>query len=360
MISNKEWMLGAIKLAETGALSWRGIARELGVPKSSVSDALRAYYKEREKVDDDVDAVKRVDDMYPSLSYSEEFYTLNAINSDDPITYETVFKIVTDPTKQEGTHLFIPDAQAKEGVDFSHLAALGNYIVHKKPDVIINIGDFADMESLSSWDKGKKSAEGKRVIKDINAAIEAMWILLEPLYNLQQAELEEFGEIKYKPRMVLCLGNHEDRITRHVNSCPELDGFLGIHSLKYEEFGWEVYPFLTPVTVGGIAYCHYFQNVMTGKPMTGTAANMLTKLGRSFSMGHRQILDIATRYLQIDGEQQFGLVAGAFYMHEEDYKGQQGNHHWKGIVVKHNVRNGSYNPMVVSIDWLLENYGEAK
>jgi hypothetical protein len=348
---NKEWLLDAIKLAETGAVSWRGIARELGVPKSSVSDALRAYYKEREKVDDDTDAVKRVDEMYEQAS---------VVADKEVVSYESVFKIVTDTTKQEGTHLFIPDVQAKEGVDFSHLAALGNFIVHKKPDVIINIGDFADVPSLSSWDKGKKSAEGKRVINDINAAIEAMWILLEPLYNLQQAELEEFGEIKYKPRLILTLGNHEDRITRHVNSCPELDGFLGIGNLKYEEFGWEVYPFLTPVTVGGIAYCHYFQNVMTGKPMTGTAANMLTKLGRSFSMGHRQILDIATRYLQIDGEQQFGLVAGAFYMHEEDYKGQQGNHHWKGIVVKHNVKNGSYNPMVVSIDWLLENYGEVK
>ena len=349
MNNNNDWKQLAIRLAETNALSWRGIARELDVPKSSVSDHLRAYYKEREKVDDDTDAVKRVDEMYEQAS---------VVADKESVSYESVFKIATDKTKQEGTHLFIPDVQAKEGVDFSHLAALGNYIVHKKPDVIINIGDFADMESLSSWDKGKKSAEGKRVIKDINAAIEAMWILLEPLYNLQQLELEEFGEIKYKPRMVLCLGNHEDRITRHVNSCPELDGFLGIHSLKYEEFGWEVYSFLTPVTVGGIAYCHYFQNVMTGKPMTGTAANMLPKIARSFSMGHRQVLDIATRYLQIDGEQQFGLIAGAFYMHEEDYKGQQGNHHWRGIVVKHNVKAGSYNPMMVSIDWLLENYGE--
>ncbi len=47
MSSNKDWAEDAIKLAETGALSWRGIARELDVPKSSVSDMLRAYYKMR-------------------------------------------------------------------------------------------------------------------------------------------------------------------------------------------------------------------------------------------------------------------------------------------------------------------------
>lgn len=48
MNENKDsWKLDAIRLAETGAVSWRGIARELGQPKSSVSDYLRAYYKMR-------------------------------------------------------------------------------------------------------------------------------------------------------------------------------------------------------------------------------------------------------------------------------------------------------------------------
>ena len=47
MSYEKEWELDAIKLAETGALSWRGIARELDVAKSTVSDFLRKYYKMR-------------------------------------------------------------------------------------------------------------------------------------------------------------------------------------------------------------------------------------------------------------------------------------------------------------------------
>lgn len=351
----KEWQLQAVALMNTGTMTDRDISRTLGIARSTVNDYLRKYRGELEiRIQRDKDSI-----VFPEIKFPTEVKG-EFVGLGEVIASDKVFKILTDPTKQEGTHLFIPDGQVKDGVDLSHWTALGNFIVRKKPDVIINIGDFADMESLSSWDKGKKSAEGKRVVRDINAAIEAMRLLLEPLYKLQQAELEHYGEVRYKPRMILTLGNHEDRITRHVNSCPELDGFLGIDSLKYEEFGWEVYPFLTPVTVGGIAYCHYFQNVMTGKPMSGSAANMLTKLGRSYSMGHRQTLDIATRYLQIDGEQQFGLIAGAFYLHEEDYKGQQGNHHFRGIVVKHNVKNGSYNPMLVSINWLLENYGDVE
>ena len=52
------------------------------------------------------------------------------------------------------THLVIPDVQVKPGHDYSFLKAIGNYIVKKRPDVIINIGDFADMPSLSSYDNG--------------------------------------------------------------------------------------------------------------------------------------------------------------------------------------------------------------
>jgi len=66
------------------------------------------------------------------------------------------------------THLVLPDMQVKEGVDLSYLDWVGKYIVDKKPDVIINIGDFADMPSLSMYDVGKKSFEGRRYKKDIS------------------------------------------------------------------------------------------------------------------------------------------------------------------------------------------------
>ena len=40
-------------------------------------------------------------------------------------------------------HAIIPDVQARAGVDLSHLAWVGNYIAEKRPDVIVQIGDFA-------------------------------------------------------------------------------------------------------------------------------------------------------------------------------------------------------------------------
>ena len=41
----KNWQLDAIKLAETNVMSWRQIAKTIGVSKSTVSDFLRKYYK---------------------------------------------------------------------------------------------------------------------------------------------------------------------------------------------------------------------------------------------------------------------------------------------------------------------------
>jgi len=265
--------------------------------------------------------------------------------------------VTTSKAKVGGTHLMIPDTQCKPGIDMTYLEVLGEYIARKQPDVIVHIGDHADMESLSSYDKGKKTAEGKRVAKDIAASIEGMNKLLKPVHDLQQSQLKEYGKVLYKPKMCLTLGNHEQRIERHVDANPELHGFLGYDSLRYEDFGWEVYDFLKPVIINGVSYVHYMANPMTGKPYGGTALNILKNVGESFCMGHKQCLDVATRFLPSSGKQQWAIIAGAYYAHNEGYKGHQGNHHFRGIVVQHRVECGTFEPMFVSMEYLLDRFG---
>jgi hypothetical protein len=301
-------------------MSRREIAEFLGVKRSTCLDYLRAYYKALSEQDDS-----------PQV-------------------------LVTTTEQPSKTHLVIPDTQVRPGISLDYLRWIGEYIVRKRPDVVVHIGDHADMPSLSAWDKGKSTAEGKRVTEDIQWSIAGMEALLTPLWNLQEQQAEA-GEAMYNPRLVLTLGNHEERINRHVDANAELQGFLSIADLKYEEMGWEVVPFLTPINIDGISYCHYFPNVMTGKPLSGTAQNMLKTIGESFTMGHRQTLDVTTRFLPSSGKQQWGMICGASYTHEEHYKGVQGNKHWRGIVLKHNVRDGSYDPLFVSMQWLKEEYG---
>lgn len=256
------------------------------------------------------------------------------------------------------THLLIPDCQVKEGDPVDHLTALGNYIVEKKPDVIINIGDFADMASLSSFEKpGSKYFEGKSYKQDINSARHGMNMLLNPMrvYNNKMAYQKRK---QYHPRMVLTLGNHEHRITRAINDDPTgIGSIISLQDLSYEK-DWEVYPFLNIVVIDGVAYSHYFVNpdALTGKPIGGTINNKLIHLGCSFTMGHQQHNQYGTKYTAL-GKAHHGLVSGAYYQHDEPYMGPQKNtQHWRGVVMKHEVEDGTYDPMFVSLKFLKENY----
>lgn len=340
-LKDDEVKLKAIELAKNG-YNKTEVANILGIPARTVMDFLaknthKSFWNSLDKSSPAAECLEKLGNTYTER--------------------KSVYKIETESYKPDGcNHFFIPDTQCKPGIDMSYLSWIGEYIVDRKPDVIIHIGDHADMPSLSSYDKGKRTAEGKRVNDDIQAAIDGMNLLLEPLYKLQQDEKREYGKVLYKPRMVLTLGNHEQRIARHVDANPELYGFLSYDDLMYKEMGWEVYDFLEPVVVNGVAYCHFMANPMTGKPYGGTVQNILKNVGESFSMGHKQCLDVATRFLPSSGKQQWAIVAGAAYPHDEDYKGYQGNHHWRGVVVKHGVEDGSYNPMFVNLGYLEKKY----
>lgn len=244
--------------------------------------------------------------------------------------------------------------QQKPGVDPAFLLAVGNYIVHKRPDVIVNAGDFWDMPSLSSYDRGTKASHGRSVLADIEAGHVAMEVLLEPLRTLQQTQSQNKKKV-YRPRMVFLLGNHEQRIERHVNSNPELDGFLSYADLRLEEYGWEVIPYLQTINLGGVLFSHYFYNPMTGRPLGGSIESRLNKIKMSFVQGHVQGLQIGTSF-RPDGSKCWGVVAGSGYEHEERYIGPQANDHWRGILMLYNVQNGDFGHYTVPLTWLKENY----
>ena len=248
-------------------------------------------------------------------------------------------------------HLVIPDTQAKPGVPTDHLRWIGQYVVDRRPDVVVHLGDHWDMPSLSSYDRGKKEMEGRRYLADVAAGNEA-WAILNAPIDAHNAKRKADKKKRYKPRKVLLRGNHEHRIIRATSEDSRLDGTIGYHDL--ESPGWEVHDFLEPVDIDGVVYCHYFQNRGTGRPLGGMAQSRLKQLGHMFIQGHQQVLEVATRFV-LD-RQQWGIVAGACYLHDEDYLGYQGNHHWRGVVVLHQVEDGSFDPMFVSLDYLCRRY----
>jgi len=249
-------------------------------------------------------------------------------------------------------HLIIPDTQVKYGESYDYLTHIGKYIVEKKPDVVIHLGDFADMESLSSYDVGKKSFEGKRYVKDIGAAHHAMDHLLAPIHEANQ-RAKKNKEKQYKPRYILTLGNHEHRINRAIENDPKLEGLIKTGDLPYKD--WEVHPFLNPVVVDGVAYCHYFPTGVMGRPTT-TASAMVGKLHMSCIAGHQQGRQVAYGK-RPDGSNITCIIAGSCYEHDEGYLDHQTNKHWRGIIMLHEVQDGSFDEMFVSLKYLRTKYG---
>ncbi len=252
------------------------------------------------------------------------------------------------------THVIIPDTQIRPGDSLDFIERIGCYIRDKQPDVVVCIGDWADMPSLSSYDKGKKTFEGRRYVADIEAAREGMRRLFQPIhdYNIRQ---RKNGKKQYKPDYYLTLGNHCDRIIRAINDDPKLDGTIGINDLGYEEFGWKVSPFLEVVVIDGIAYSHYFSSGVLNKPIS-SAQLLLNKKHMSVIAGHQQGRQTATAY-RADGKRITGIIAGSCYEHDEDYMGPQGNNHWRGLVHLHEVNDGEFDEMFVSLDYLKRRYG---
>lgn len=240
----------------------------------------------------------------------------------------------------------IPDVQAKPDVATDHLRAAANYIVAHKPDIIVCIGDFADMASLSSYDVGTRGFEGRRYSKDIDASKRAMDQLMGPILAARSTN--------WSPGLHLTLGNHEDRIARATNIDPKLDGLMSVDDLGYADYGWMVHPFLQPVVFNGVAFCHYFPGGVMGRPIT-SPKQILNKLHMSAYAGHQQGRDIAFSR-RADGRELTAIISGSFYQHDESYLSPFTNKHWRGMHMLHEVRDGGFDSMELSLGYLLRKW----
>ncbi len=248
-------------------------------------------------------------------------------------------------TKPGRIHIVIPDTQVKPGVRTEHLGWIGQYIVdeYRGADVsLIHLGDHWDLPSLSSYDKGKRSMEGRRYKADIAAGNAAFGLLDGPISRCKG----------WKPEKHFLMGNHENRIVRACEDSAQLDGAISLDDLDTR--GWQRHKFLEPAWIDGVGYAHYWYAPLTGNPLGGMIETRLKNVGHSFTMGHVQTLMYGVRF--VGQRSQHALVAGACYLHDEDYKGPQGNAHWRGIIVKHQVKEGSYDPMFVSLNYLSQRY----
>lgn len=252
--------------------------------------------------------------------------------------------------------LCIGDPHARPDVSNRRFEALGNFIVDKRPDIVVCIGDFADMGSLSSYDKGTGKAEGQRYSDDLEAVYDAQRKIFSPV-RAQQFKLFGQKKKKWEPEFHMVMGNHEERISRYANQSPELIGHVGFHDLKYEEFGWKVTPFLTPLKLHNICFQHYFTSGLMGRPISGdyAAAHLVKKNYMSCVAGHSHLRNY-WETTDITGRKRFGLVLGCYDEGEHSYAKGSAHAWWSGLTMLHEVDDGSAEPAFFSLDYLLEKY----
>lgn len=258
-----------------------------------------------------------------------------------------VFNSLPGSTK----HIVLPDGQVRPNTPIDHWSWAGAYCADKHPDYIHNLGDFNDMNSLSTH-SNKFELEGARYKADIEYGKEAMSLFMAPIRK-EQARLKKKG-IHWDPKLKLYLGNHEHRILRTTEDDPRLLGTIKLEDLGYQAFGWEVHPYLRVVGSEGVAFSHYFTTGILGKPCT-SSRTLVQKKHLSCIMGHVQRREVHYEY-DAFGRKLTGIFAGIFYQHDEKYLGPQGNPMDRGIWVLYNVRKGTFNEQYIPIEYLKHRY----
>lgn len=251
-------------------------------------------------------------------------------------------------------HIYVPDTQVRPGVPTNHIEWIAAYIVEKQPDSIIVGGDWWDFPSLNSHEQpGSLTLEGTRIQEDIWVGNQAFKRFADPIKHEIARQKKNKRSNPWNPYCIFTDGNHENRADRVASSSAKFQGIISSDLCDTQFF--KRVPFLQIAWVDDIAYSHFFSNPHSGKPIGGTAQNRLTRIGTSFVQGHQQGLDYGTKLLG-SGRNISGVVAGSAYTHIENYRGNQGQQHFRGIIVLNEVMGGNFLPMAVSLDFLCKKY----
>lgn len=250
--------------------------------------------------------------------------------------------------------LVVPDQHAHPNYHNDRADWLGKFILDRKPEVVVNMGDTFDMPSLSSYDKGKASFHGASYEKDVDAGIEFLDRMWRPIRKAKRK----------RPYSVFLEGNHEHRLKKVLEYDPQLSGDrFGVSYKNYQlkDYHNEVvhYEGSTPgvFTTEGISFAHYFISGLMGRPIGGEhhAASLLAKNYSSCVAAHSHGVDWAIRS-GTSGKTIMGLVAGVYQDYDAPWAGATNRLWWSGVVYLRGVEQGVYDPEFISLEALRREY----
>ena len=218
--------------------------------------------------------------------------------------------------------LVLGDSHLGPEQDLRRFKALGNYIKSVEPDIIVEIGDFLTLDSLSGWDKDKrKKMEGRRYEKEIVAGNRALDFIQ--------------GVPKNTKRRIKVKGNHENRLDRYLDHDPTFAGQVSIEKdLKLKERGFEVVEYKDHIDVSGISFTHVPINGLgraIGEPNVTKKA--LALYNNSVVFGHCHVLSHTAEHRTNAPHLNQALCVGGFFEHVDEYAVGSKTDYWRGIVL---------------------------
>jgi len=248
--------------------------------------------------------------------------------------------------------IVIADTQIDKDSPIDHLHALSKYIWKYKPEHIVHIGDHWDFPSLSSY-ASPSDSEGLRLLHDIESGL----LAFKAIMSYTELRNRKDKKKKYEPNKHFLSGNHENRLNKFIANQPVLEGIIDLKGMVEDE-GWTFHEMCKPLWINDVAFNHYMENPMSGRPMGGSMESKLNKLPHSFCHGHQQQYQYARRQ-NLQGKPHFGVCAGSFYMHDEAYRGAnnteiRGFTHFKGFINRYGYQD--YDVEFVSLERLLQEY----
>lgn len=247
-------------------------------------------------------------------------------------------------------------AHSDPGVSNERFDWLGRFLYDLKPDMVIDLGDGADMRSLNTYDtRYPQAIVSQNYEKDIDT------------YNDSQERLRH--PFKYhkrkRPFWVGFEGNHENRIKKAISHDPRLEGqrygvSFGHLQTKVWFDEYHEYSNSAPAIADydGVSYAHYFSSGNYGSATSGLhhAYTLLQNRNHSSTCGHSHKRSI---YFKDSAHPNpiIGTVVGCFKGGEESWAGQANREWWHGVVVKRELENGVYEPEFVSMERLRKAYG---
>lgn len=169
----------------------------------------------------------------------------------------------------------IGDLHANPDYDLERFAAAGEVCAEEQPDVVVQIGDWADMASINRHGT-KLEIESRRYSEDVEITQESLAVFEAPLARRKRK----------KPRKVLTLGNHEWFIQKLVEQDPRLAGKVDVSDLGFEKFGWEVVEYRRSVEIAGFHFVHNLGSMTGRASRVDSPSNGVKALGSSHVVGH--------------------------------------------------------------------------